>query len=65
MRTAIAILAVTFLAVVPAAAKSAKLYAPGQHSKGIHGASNYAPGHEKKREHLKSARTVASGYKKH
>jgi len=64
MKTAIAILAVAFLAVTPAAAKSAKSFAPGHHAKGIHGASYYAPGHEKKRMFLQSARTVAPGHLK-
>jgi hypothetical protein len=64
MRTAIAMLAVAFLAVTPAAAKSAKSFAPGHHAKGIHGASYYAPGHVKKRMHLQSARMVAPGHLK-
>jgi hypothetical protein len=64
MRTAMIILAVTFLAVAPAAAKSAKSFAPGHHAKGIHGASYNAPGHEKKRLHMRSARTVAPGHLK-
>jgi hypothetical protein len=65
MKTAIAILTLAFLAVTPAAAKSAKSFAPGQHANGIHGASNNAPGHVKKRMHLQSARTVAPGHLKH
>jgi hypothetical protein len=60
MRTAIAILAVAFLAVT-LAAESAKAVVPGHHAKGVHGASYYAPGHVKKRMHLHSARTVAPG----
>ncbi len=64
MRTALAILAIAFLAVTPAAAKSAKSFAPGHHAKGIHGASYYAPGHEKKRMYLQSARPVAPGHLK-
>jgi hypothetical protein len=44
MKTIISILAVVFLAVTPAAAKSAKSFAPGHHSKGVHGASPFAPG---------------------
>jgi hypothetical protein len=56
MKTIISILAVAFLAVTPAAAKSAKLFAPGQHAKGVHGASSFAPGHMK-RLHMQSART--------
>jgi hypothetical protein len=65
MRTAIAILAAAFLAVTSAAAESAKSFAPGHHAKGIHGASFNAPGHEKKRLHMQSARTVAPGHLKH
>ena len=65
MRTAIAILALAFLAIVPAAAESAKSFAPGHHAKGIHGASYYAPGHVKKRLHMQSARGVAPGHLKH
>jgi hypothetical protein len=65
MRTAIAILAVAFLAVTSAGAESAKSFAPGHHAKGIHGASFNAPGHEKKRLHMQSARTVAPGHLKH
>jgi len=64
MRTAIVMLAVAFLAVSPASAKSAKSFAPGHHAKGIHGASYYAPGHVKKRMHLQSARAVAPGHLK-
>ena len=65
MRIAIAILAVTFLAVTPAAAKSAKSFAPGHHhAKGIHGVSSFAPGHVKKHMFLQSARTVAPGHLK-
>ena len=65
MKTIIAILAIAFLAVTPAAAGSAKSFAPGHHAKGIHGASFNAPGHEKKRLHMQSARTVAPGHLKH
>jgi hypothetical protein len=65
MRTAIAIIAIAFLTVAPAAAKSAKSFAPGHHAKGIHGASFNAPGHVKKRMFLQSARTVAPGHLKH
>jgi len=65
MRIVVAILAVTFLAVTPAAAESAKSIAPGHHAKGIHGASFYAPGHEKKRLHMQSARRVAPGHLKY
>ena len=65
MKTAMTILAVAFLAVTPAAAKSAKSFAPGQHANGVHGASNNAPGHVKKRMHLQSARAVTPGHLKH
>ena len=65
MRIAIVILAGSFLAVTSAAAKSAKSFAPGHHAKGIHGASFNAPGHEKKRLHMQSARMVAPGHLKH
>jgi hypothetical protein len=54
MKTIISILAVVFLAVTPAAAKSAKSFAPWHHSKGVHGASPFAPGHVK-RLHMQSA----------
>ena len=63
MKTIISILAVAFLAVTPAAAKSAKSFAPGQHVKGAHGASSFAPGHMKGL-HMHSARTVAPGHLK-
>jgi hypothetical protein len=65
MRTAISIIAIILLAVTSAAAESAKSLAPGHHVKGIHGASYYAPGHEKKRLHMQSAREVAPGHSKH
>jgi hypothetical protein len=64
MRTVIAIVALAFLAIGPASAESAKKFAPGQHLKGTHGASYYAPGHEKKRLHMQSASGVAPGHKK-
>jgi hypothetical protein len=64
MRIVIALLAVTFFAVTPAAAKSAASFAPGHHAKGIHGASSFAPGHVKKHMFLQSARTVAPGHLK-
>jgi len=64
MKTVIAILAVAFLAATPAAAKSAKSFAPGHHAKGIHGASFFAPGHVKKRMFLQSARSVSPGHMK-
>jgi hypothetical protein len=65
MKTIIAILAVVFLAVTPAAAKSAASFAPGHHAKGVHGASFFAPGHAKKRLHMQSSRSVAPGHLKH
>ena len=61
MRTVIAILALAFLAIGPVAAGSG----PGHHAKGIHGASYYAPGHEKKRMYMHSARRVAPGHMKY
>jgi hypothetical protein len=65
MKTIIAILAVAFLAVSPAAAKSAESYAPGHHAKKLHGASYYAPGHAKKHMYMQSANPVAPGHRKH
>jgi hypothetical protein len=62
MKTIISILAVAFLAVTPAAAKSAASFAPGHH-KGVHRASSVAPGHMKGL-HMHSARTVAPGHMK-
>jgi hypothetical protein len=59
MRIVIAFLTLTFFAVGSAYAGS-----PGHHAKGIHGASYYAPGHEKKRLHMQSARGVAPGHVK-
>ena len=66
MKTIIAILAIAFLAVTPAAAGSAKSFAPGHHVKGVHGPghSGWAPGHNKPL-HMHSARTVAPGHLKH
>lgn len=67
MRTTIAILTLALLAIGPASAESAKSVAPGQHAKGTHGqpgASYYAPGHEKKRLHMQSARRLAPGHEK-
>jgi hypothetical protein len=64
MRTIIAILAIAFLAVTPAAAKSlASANAPGHHPKGVHGPghSGWASGHNKPL-HMHSVRTVAPGY---
>ena len=63
MKTIISILAVAFLAVTPAAAMSARSFAPGHHHvKGIHGVSSIAPGHMKGL-HM-SARTFAPGHRK-
>src|SRR5262249_13079606 len=57
MKTIISILAVAFLAVTPAAAKSAASFAPGHHHvKGIHGVSSSAPGHLKRLHMQSSAR---------
>jgi hypothetical protein len=68
MRTIVAIIALAFIASVPASAESAKSFAPGQHAKvhGQHGASYYAPGHVKKRPslHMQSASGVSPGHKK-
>ena len=65
MKTIIAILAVAFLAVTPAAAMSAKSFAPG-HAKGVHhSASSFAPGHVKGLHMHHSARMVAPGHLKH
>jgi hypothetical protein len=67
MKTLLAILALALLAAGPAAAESAKMFAPGHHAKGTHGqpgASYYAPGHEKKRMYMRSARGVAPGHMK-
>jgi hypothetical protein len=61
MKTVIAILAIAFLAITPAAARSAASFAPGHHAKGVHGASSFAPGHVKKHLHMQSARMVAPG----
>jgi len=60
MKTIISILAVAFLAVTPAAAKSAASFAPGHHAKGAHGASLFTPGHMKGLQ----ARAVAPGHLK-
>jgi hypothetical protein len=63
MRTVIALLALAFLAIGPAFAET--MVPPGHHAKGTHGqpgASYYAPGHEKKRLHMQSARKVAPGH---
>jgi hypothetical protein len=64
MKTIISVLAVAFLAVTPAAAKSAKSFAPGQHAKGAHGASSFAPGHVKRLHMQSSARMAAPGHLK-
>ena len=64
MKTIISIFAVAFLAVTPAAAMSAKSFAPG-HAKGAHhGASSFAPGHMKGLHMHHSARTFAPGHLK-
>jgi hypothetical protein len=64
MKTIISILAVAFLAVTPAAATSAKFFAPGQHAKGAHGASSFAPGHMKGLHMHHSAPMFAPGHLK-
>jgi Spy/CpxP family protein refolding chaperone len=67
MKTIIAILAIAFLAVTPAAAAKygASSHAPGHQPKGVHGPghSGWAPGHNKPL-HMHSARTVAPGHMK-
>ena len=66
MRTVIALLALAFLAIGPASAES--MVPPGHHAKGTHeqpGASYYAPGHQKKRMYMHSARRVAPGHHKY
>ena len=65
MRIAIAVLALAFVVIGPASAESAKSFAPEHHAKGVHGSSFYAPGHEKKRLHMQSARRVAPGHLKY
>jgi hypothetical protein len=60
MRTVIAILALTILAVASAAASSV----PGHHAKGVHGGSSYAPGHVKKRMNAQGARYFSPGHNK-
>ena len=64
MKAVLAILTLALLAISPAAAESAKSFAPGHHAKGIHGASSHAPGHVKKSLHMQSARGVAPGHMK-
>ena len=64
MKTVVAILALVLLAVGPAAAKSAKKFAPGHYQKGAHGASAHAPGHVKKSLGLHSASGVSPGHMK-
>jgi hypothetical protein len=67
MKTILAILALALLAVGPAAAESAKLFAPGHHLKGTHGqpgASYYAPGHQKRLFNMQSARGRSPGHMK-
>jgi hypothetical protein len=65
MRIVIAVITLAFVVVGPASAESAKSFAPGHHAKGIHGSSFYAPGHEKKRLYMQSARRVAPGHLKY
>ena len=65
MKTVVTILILTLFTVAPAAAESAKSFAPGHHAKGIHGASYNSPGHVKKRLHMQSARGVAPGHMKY
>src|SRR5205823_3452969 len=64
MKTLITILTLTLFTIAPAAAESAKSFAPGHH-KSVHGASYNAPGHVKKRLHMQSARGIAPGHKKY
>jgi len=63
MKTVMAIFAVAFLAVTPAAAKSAKSFVPG-HAKVVQGAAFFAPGHVKHLHMQRSARMVAPGHLK-
>ena len=66
MRTVFAIITVTFLAIGPAPAGSAKSFAPGHHhTKGVHGVSSHAPGHVKKGLQMRSARGVSPGHMKY
>jgi len=63
MKAIIAIHALAIRAVTPAAAMSAKSFAPGHHhAKGVHGVSSFAPGHMKGL-HMR-ARTFAPGHLK-
>jgi len=67
MKAVVAILTLTLLAVGPAAAESAKMFAPGHHLKGTHGqpgASFYAPGHQKRLFNQQSARFRSPGHMK-
>jgi hypothetical protein len=63
MKTAIGLLIVSVIAISPALV-FAKSVPPGHHAKGVHGASYYAPGHEKKRLHMQSSRKLAPGHVK-
>src|SRR5215469_17051899 len=59
MRTVFAIITLTLVAISPAAAESAKSFAPGHHhAKGVHGVSSHAPGHVKKGLQMRSARGI-------
>jgi hypothetical protein len=67
MRTVFAIITVTLLAIGPAAAGSAKSFAPGHQMKGAHGqpgASYWAPGHQKRLFNQHSARLRSPGHLK-
>jgi hypothetical protein len=59
MRTIIAFVALALLAIGPAVAESAKSFA--HHAKGVHCASYYAPGHEKKRLHIAKCSSSSTG----
>ena len=48
MRNCNSLLTLVFVAVGAALAESAKTVTPGQHVKGMHGASTYEPGHVNK-----------------
>ena len=63
MKFVIGFLVICLIAINPAFV-FAKTVPPGHHAKGIHGASYYAPGHEKKRLHMQSSRRVAPGHLK-
>jgi hypothetical protein len=63
MKIVISFLIGSVIALSPALVL-AKSVPPGHHSKGVHGASYYAPGHEKKRLHMQSSRKLAPGHLK-